>query len=259
MPIRTERVHLLVQLHRADLGGEGAARAARDDDRGEEHAELTQHRDGDEVHDEDLAAELAELLRADVGDDHGDQERNQRDDRHGSEARLVDVAHDRHQTQALRAHERAAVADRHGAYEAEEVERPLLCPDRRVPELAESARDPVMRRGFRLFGPAAASVRSMKSRGLGRSGCHSTRAPAARSRASNARRSQAPVRSSVSMRLASRTSLPPASRAAVASRGSSTAASATVHWPSSRSLCPPPSVVSSSSSPLLETPRDASR
>ncbi len=84
---RAQRVDLVVQFHRADLGSEGAARAAGDDDRGQQHAELAQHGDRHEVDDEDLAAEFPELLGADVGDDHRDQEGDQRDDRHGGERR----------------------------------------------------------------------------------------------------------------------------------------------------------------------------
>ena len=42
---RAHRVDLLVHLHRADLRGEGAARAAGDDDRGQQDAELAQDRD----------------------------------------------------------------------------------------------------------------------------------------------------------------------------------------------------------------------
>ena len=52
----------------ADLGGEGAAGAAGDDDRRQQHAELAQHADRHEVDREDLGAERAQLLRADVGE-----------------------------------------------------------------------------------------------------------------------------------------------------------------------------------------------
>ncbi len=61
-----QRVDLLVELHGADLGGEGAARAARDDDGGQEHPELAQHADGDEIDHEDLRAEALQLLGAQV-------------------------------------------------------------------------------------------------------------------------------------------------------------------------------------------------
>ena len=63
-PMAMQRIDLLVELHRADLGGERAARAAGDDDRGQQHAELAQHADRDQVGHEDVDAVAAQLLRA---------------------------------------------------------------------------------------------------------------------------------------------------------------------------------------------------
>ena len=68
-PITVQRVDLLAHLHRADLGGDGAARAAGDHDRGQQHAEFAQQQDADQVDDEDLRAEVAELEGALLGDD----------------------------------------------------------------------------------------------------------------------------------------------------------------------------------------------
>ena len=65
-----QRVDFLVELHGADLGREGAARAASDNDRGEQHRQLAQHADGDEVDHVDLGAVFAHVLGGDVGDDH---------------------------------------------------------------------------------------------------------------------------------------------------------------------------------------------
>ena len=110
-PVAFERIHFLVELHRADLGGERAARAAGDDDRGEQHAELAQHADGDEVDHEDLGAELLQLLRAHVRDDHADQERDQRDDGNRGDAGVVDMPRDGGRPQALAARECAAQRD----------------------------------------------------------------------------------------------------------------------------------------------------
>ena len=73
-PDRAHGIDLLVDLHGADLGREGAARAARDDDRGQQHAQLAEHADADGLDGEGLGAELAELLDALVGDHHADQE-----------------------------------------------------------------------------------------------------------------------------------------------------------------------------------------
>ena len=88
------RVDLLAHLHRADRGGEGRGRAAGDDDRGQQDAELAQHRDGDQVDDEDLGAELAELDRAHVGEHDADQEGHQRGDRQRVQPRLLHVEDD---------------------------------------------------------------------------------------------------------------------------------------------------------------------
>ena len=52
-----QRVGFLVELHDADLGRECAARAAGDDDGGEQHAHFAQHRDGHEIDDENVGAE----------------------------------------------------------------------------------------------------------------------------------------------------------------------------------------------------------
>ena len=94
-PMALQRIHLLVELHGADLGGEGAAGAAGDDDRGQQHAELAQHADGHQVDHEDVGAELAQLLRAHVRQDHRDQEGDQRHDRNRGDAGVVDMACDR--------------------------------------------------------------------------------------------------------------------------------------------------------------------
>ena len=56
-----QRVDLLAHLHRADLGGDGAARAAGDHDRRHQHAEFAQHQDADQIDDEDVGAEIAQL------------------------------------------------------------------------------------------------------------------------------------------------------------------------------------------------------
>ena len=90
-----QRVDFLVEFHRADFGGEGAARAAGNNDGGEQHAELAQHADGDDVDHEDFRAVVARLLGGDVGDDQRDQEGDQRDDGNRGDAGFVDVPRDR--------------------------------------------------------------------------------------------------------------------------------------------------------------------
>ncbi len=94
-PGRMQRVDLLVEFHGADLGRERAAGAAGDDYGGQQNAQLAQHADSDQVHDEDLRTEVAQLLCAHVGDDDADQERNERDDRYRSDAGVIDMTGNR--------------------------------------------------------------------------------------------------------------------------------------------------------------------
>ena len=97
-----QRIDLLVDLHRADLRGEGAARAAGDDDRGEQDADLAQDRDAEQVDGVDLGAEAAQLVGALVGHHDADQERDQADDRQRVDAGLLEVMGERGQPQPAR-------------------------------------------------------------------------------------------------------------------------------------------------------------
>src|SRR6187551_595350 len=69
-----QRVDLLAHLHRAELGGIGTARAARDHDRDDQHADLAQHQDADEIHGVKLGAELAEMEDSLLSDNPADEE-----------------------------------------------------------------------------------------------------------------------------------------------------------------------------------------
>ena len=57
--------------------------------------------DADEIDDEDLGAEVAQLEGALLGDDRADQERHQRDDRHRADAHLLELGEDRGGRQPL--------------------------------------------------------------------------------------------------------------------------------------------------------------
>ena len=92
-PHRAHGVDFLVDLHGADLGGEGAAGAARHDDGGEQNAQLAEHADADRFHGEGLGAELPELLDALVGDHHADQEAQHAHDHQRPDPDLVHLAH----------------------------------------------------------------------------------------------------------------------------------------------------------------------
>ena len=95
------RIDLLGQLHRADLRGEGGARAAGDHDRSHQHAELAHRDPADEVDRVDLGAELGELHRALLGDDDADEEAHQADDAERANADHVEALNDRVDAEAL--------------------------------------------------------------------------------------------------------------------------------------------------------------
>ena len=114
-----QRVDFLVELHGADLGREGAARAAGNDDGGEQHAELAQHADRHDVDHEDFRAVFARLLGGDVGDDQRDEERDQGNDGNGGDAGLVDVPRDRRGPQPPPAGAGAPERDRRASDEVE--------------------------------------------------------------------------------------------------------------------------------------------
>ena len=99
---RAHRVDFLGQLHRADLGGEGGARAAGDHDRGHQHAELLDRASADQVDGEHLGAELAKLDRALLGDDDPDQEAHQPDDPEGVDPDHLEALDDGVEAEAAR-------------------------------------------------------------------------------------------------------------------------------------------------------------
>ena len=76
-------VDLLVHLHRADLGGEGRGRAAGQQQGGDQHVELAQHRDADQLDGEHLGPELAQQVGAQQADHRADEEGGDGDDRDG--------------------------------------------------------------------------------------------------------------------------------------------------------------------------------
>jgi hypothetical protein len=86
-------VDLLLHLHRADLGGEGGARAPGDDYRGEQRRQLAAHREADAVDDEDIGAVALRLHPEEIGEHHADEERDQRDDRDRVEPDRLELRH----------------------------------------------------------------------------------------------------------------------------------------------------------------------
>ena len=73
-PHRRQGVELLVDLHGADLGGEGGAGAPRKNDRREDGAEFADHDDTDDVRGVGLGAEHRQRLRRLERDDDARQE-----------------------------------------------------------------------------------------------------------------------------------------------------------------------------------------
>ena len=99
---RAQRVDLLGDLHRADLRRVGRSGAAGDDDRGQQRRQLAQHRERDQVDDEDVGAEALQLVGALVGDHDAHQERQQAGDRQRLDARRLHVVQDRPPAQPAR-------------------------------------------------------------------------------------------------------------------------------------------------------------
>ena len=103
-----KRVDLLAHLHRAELGGVGAAGAAGDHDGDDQHADLAQHENADDVDDVHLRAELAEVEDALLRDDGADQEGDQQDDRHRLPADAVELIDGRGEAEIARARDARA-------------------------------------------------------------------------------------------------------------------------------------------------------
>jgi hypothetical protein len=87
-------VDLLVDLHGAELGGEGGPRPPGHDHGRHHGAHLARHPDPDQVGDVDLRPELPQLHGADVGEDHAHQEADQA---HDGQRLRADFLQDEHQ------------------------------------------------------------------------------------------------------------------------------------------------------------------
>ena len=138
-----QRVDLLAHLHRAELGGVGAARAARDHDGDDQHADLAQHQDADQIDDVVLGAELAEMEDALLRDDRADQEGDQQDDADRLPADAIEVMHDGGEAKRARSYDRAAGRLAQGAAHADELNEVVGRRDAAAAERFESAKDRV--------------------------------------------------------------------------------------------------------------------
>src|ERR1700691_3046099 len=112
-------VDFLVHHHGADLGGEGAARAAGENDRGQEHAQLAQEGDAEQVDGIDLGAELFELGGALIGHYDADEKRKQPHDAESRDPGLLHLRHQRDEADTAAAAQRGQHGDDHQYEEAE--------------------------------------------------------------------------------------------------------------------------------------------
>jgi len=142
-PDSAHGVDFLVDLHGADLGGEGAARAAGDDDRGEQHAQFAEHADADGFHREGLGAELAQLLHALVGDHHADQEGQHADDDQCLDPDLEHLSNDGTDAEPARLHAGLEEDDDDLAHEGTQADRLPEKADQVAAELLQPVREPV--------------------------------------------------------------------------------------------------------------------
>jgi hypothetical protein len=85
------KLDLLIDLHGAQSRGKGGAGAAGDDDAGHQRANLAHHADGDEVGDEDLGADHAQLVGTEIGENQPDQETDHRHDGQCLRAGFLDL------------------------------------------------------------------------------------------------------------------------------------------------------------------------
>ena len=86
-----ESVDFLAHLHRAEFGGVGTARTARDHDGDEQHADLAQHENADQIDRVVASAEPAEMENALLGDNPADQDGDQKYDRNGLKPDAVEL------------------------------------------------------------------------------------------------------------------------------------------------------------------------
>ena len=97
-----KRVDFLAHFHRAEFGGVSAARPAGDHDGDNQHADLAQHENSDQIDDIGLRAELAEMKDALLGDDCANQKSDQGHDRYRLPSDLVQVIDQRFQPERTR-------------------------------------------------------------------------------------------------------------------------------------------------------------
>ncbi len=116
---RADGVGLFGQPHRAELGREGRAGAAGDDDGDDDRRELARRADAHAVDDEDVGAVLLGLQAEQVGHDDADQHRHQGHHRDRRQAGLLELHGELAQAQPARAAQHVEQRDQRGAEEVE--------------------------------------------------------------------------------------------------------------------------------------------
>src|SRR5579883_478100 len=139
-------VDLLIDLHRADLRREGAARAAGDDDGGEHDAELAQDGDAEQVDGVELGAEAPQLVGALEGEDDADEEGEEPDDGQRVDPRLLHMRDERRKAQPARPPQRAQRHDADESEKAEEFGAALSGTDDRLADSRREVAEAIRRR-----------------------------------------------------------------------------------------------------------------
>ena len=110
-----KRIDFLAHHHRAELGGVGAAGAAGDHDGDDQHADLAQDENADEVDGVHLGAEFAEVEDALLRNDGADQKGDEQDDGDGLPADAIELIDRRGEAKVARAGEHANRGNADGA------------------------------------------------------------------------------------------------------------------------------------------------
>ncbi len=130
----------------------------------EQHAQFTQHTDGDQVHHVDAGPILARLARRKIGNDHRDQEGDQRHDGDGRQAGVINMPHHRDGPQAPPSRACPREYHRRMAHEIQAVAHFLQPLQRRAPQTLHGVVQRVLaQRHRRAAGSACSALRTSSS------------------------------------------------------------------------------------------------
>ena len=112
---RSKRIDLLTHLHRAELGGVGAAGTSSHHDRDNQNADLAQDQNSDHVDDVRIRAELAEMENALLRNNGSDQKCDQQHDWNSLPADTIEMVDGRGHSQSEWTQNHADERDADGA------------------------------------------------------------------------------------------------------------------------------------------------